>query len=296
MMTRSATLISISLFFVFTTKAQVVDSFATAQSVAVSSMYTPPAKSSTNNSEKVYTIKPWLDIPLAAATTAWTLYGFSVIYGRDSVPVSELNALDRNNINNFDRGTTSNYSLKAKSASDVFFYGSMPLPLVLMLDKKMRKDAARIGLLYLETIGVTGTIYTVAAMSANRFRPYAYNPDVPLAARTRGGARNSFFAGHVAVVGTSTFFMASMYTHYHPELKNKWIFYSIAGAATVTTAILRVKAGQHFPTDVIVGSLLGPTVGILVPHFHKNKALNQHLSFYPQIGNGSTGFTALYKF
>jgi hypothetical protein len=199
---------------------------------------------------RVYKMKYGIDIPIAAAGTAWTLYGFSKIYGRDPSTTAEVLALDRNNVNSFDRPITKEYSESAAKVSDDFFHGSMPLPLILLFDKKISKDAADLGLLYLEAMAVTGTVYTVSAMSANRYRPYAYNPNVDIAKRTRGGARNSFFAGHVALVGTSTFFMAKVYTDYHPEMRGKWALVTLAGAMTTTTGILRLKSGQHFPTDV----------------------------------------------
>ncbi len=239
-------------------------------------------------------MKPAIDIPIAAAGSAWTLYGFSKIYGRDDVSVEKINSLRRSTINRIDRSTADNYSPKAKSASDKFFYSSMPLPLFLLLDKKIRKDALSVGLLWLESMAVTGTLYTTSAMMANRFRPYAYNPEVAIETRTRGGARNSFFAGHVALVGTSTFFIATVLNQYHPEWNNKWIMYTLAGAATVTTGYLRVRAGQHFPTDVMTGVGVGTLVGILVPTLHKNRKVDPKLTFYPVTGQ-STGFTAIYK-
>jgi membrane-associated phospholipid phosphatase len=295
-------IISLGLFFCFT--------YVTAQTADDSNFIKPPDSSlvkmqpmntveNTGRGHRYegqpYKIKPLLDIPLTAAGVAWTLYGFSVVYNRDSVTAAELATLDRNNVNSFDRGTTKNYNEKIRHISDQFFYGSMPLPLILLFDKKIRKDAGRMGLMYLETMAVTGTIYTICAMSANRFRPYAYNTDVPLSKRTRGGSRNSFFAGHPSIVGTSTFFMASVYSAYHPEMKNKWILYTIAGAATATTALLRVKAGQHFPTDALIGVIVGPTVGLLVPHFHRNRAMNPRLSFMPHFSTTETGVTAYYK-
>ncbi len=244
----------------------------------------------------VYKIKPGIDIPAAILFDAYSIYGMSVIYGRDAVPVTEINALNKNNVNKFDRPGTAKYSLKAKDASDKFFYGSMPLPLLLMLDKKIRKDGLKMGVLFLETMGVTGVLYTTSAMIADRFRPYAYNPDVPMDIRTRGGARNSFYAGHPAVVATSTFFMATVYAHYHPDMKNKWILYSLAGAATAATGLLRLQAGQHFKTDVITGVTMGTLVGILIPRLHQNKNFKTaKLSLLPRFENGSSGFTALYK-
>ena len=234
-------------------------------------------------------------MPITALTTAWTLYGFSVVYNRDTVVASELNMLNRNNVNSFDRGTTLNYSEKARKASDMFFYGSMAAPFFLLFDKRIRANAGGIGLMYLETMAATGTIYTIAAMSANRFRPYSYNPNVPQAKRTRGGARNSFFAGHPAIVSTSTFFMATVLDDYHPEWKNKWILYTAASAATLTTGYLRYKAGQHFPTDIIVGTLIGPTVGLLMPRLHRYKNKDHRLSFSPHMDQYGSGLSAFYR-
>lgn len=243
---------------------------------------------------KVYKIKYGLDIPITVAGTAWTLYGFSKIYGRDKVPEAEILALDPNDLNSIDRSTADNYSEKAKNASDKFFYGCMPAPLLFLLDKKMRKDAAKIGLLYLEAMAVTGTVYTVSAMSASRFRPYAYNPKVEMGTRRGGGARNSFPAGHPGLVATSTFFMAKVYSDYHPQMKNKWILYTVAGSASLATGLLRIRAGQHFPTDVMVGVPLGVLSGILVPHFHKNRE-NSNLILMPYSTGDANGMTAIIK-
>lgn len=245
----------------------------------------------------VYKIKPWIDIPATLVLDGLSLNGMRVIYGRDPLTEAEVLALDKNNINSFDRPISDNYSEKAKSASDLFFYGSMPLPLFLMLDPAIRKDGLKVGLLFLQTMGATGTLYTTSAMIANRYRPYSYNANVPLDTRRRGGARNSFYAGHPSVVATSTFFMAKIYSDYHPNMKHKWILFTLAGTAAATTAYLRVKAGQHFTTDAIVGVVVGSLTGVLVPHLHKNKnADTRKLTLMPnfQLGGG-TGFTAYYK-
>ena len=246
--------------------------------------------------EPVFNIRNKFDIPATAVLAGWPLFAMSIIYDRDPVPVTEVNTLDIHNINKFDRPIADNYDEKARKASDKFFYGSMPLPLFLLLDKKIRKDGLKVGLLYLETMGVTGSVYVTSAMLANRFRPYAYNANVDITKRTRGGARNSFFAGHPAFVASSTFFMAEVYTSYHPEMREKWILYSVAGAAAVTTGLLRLKAGQHFRTDVLTGLTVGTLSGILIPHFHKNKNYDKRrLTLMPNYENGATGFTALYK-
>src|SRR5688500_970429 len=126
-----------------------------------------------------------------------------------------------------------------------------------MRDKEIRKDGLKIALLYLESMSVTGLLYTSAVYFADRYRPYAYNPNVPMSERTRGGAKNSFFAGHVALVGTSTFFIAKILNDYHPDWKAKWLPFTLAGAATATTGYLRYRGGQHFLSDILLGTAVG---------------------------------------
>ncbi len=263
-------------------------------SIPLFSQYTDTIPVKETRKESIYKIKPWIDIPATLILDGLSLNGMRIIYGRDTIPVSELQSLKISDINSFDRPIADNYSLQAKKTSDLLFYGSMPLPLFLLIDPAIRKDGLKVGLLYLQAMGLTGTIYTTSAMIVNRYRPYAYNPNVPMQNRQRGGARNSFYGGHPSVVATATFFMAKVYSDYHPNMRNKWILYTTAGVLSATTGYLRIKAGQHFTTDVIVGVIMGAASGILVPHFHKNKAL-QRLTIMPNYQNRQGGFTASYK-
>ena len=81
----------------------------------------------------------------------------------------------KEDINGFDRWGAGIYSEKAATTSDLLFYGSMPLPLILLADKHIRKDAAKIGFLYLEAMSITGLLYTGSTYLTDRYRPLAYN-------------------------------------------------------------------------------------------------------------------------
>lgn len=248
------------------------------------------------NSGEVYKLKPAVDVPLTAVTMGWSLYAFTKIYSKDPSTPAQIQALNKNDLAPINRAGADNYSLKAQNISDYLFYGSMPLPIVLLLDKKIRKDAGKIGFLFLETMSVTGVLYTSSVYFKDKYRPYAYNPNVPLDERIAGGAKNSFFAGHPALVGTSTFFMAKVYADYHPESKIKWLMYTAASLATVTTGYLRYKGGMHHLTDVFIGTAIGPLIGILVPHFHKVKnGKEPSVSLMPYYGN-EKGIAMVWKF
>jgi len=110
-----------------------------------------------------------------------------------------------------------------------------------------------------------------------------------------GNYKNAFFAGHVAVVATSTFFMAKVYNDYHPDSKFKYVLWGGAVLATGTMGYLRHIAGKHFPTDILVGTAVGTLSGILVPGLHKNKNNEDRAwRLSPAIGNGYSGLTFNY--
>jgi membrane-associated phospholipid phosphatase len=110
-----------------------------------------------------------------------------------------------------------------------------------------------------------------------------------------GNARNSFFAGHVALVGTSTFFTAKVFSDYHPDSKLRYLFWGAAAVATGATGYLRHRAGKHFPSDVLIGTAVGTLSGILVPTFHKTKLMKkQNFTLIPFSGQ-SHGLAMVYR-
>lgn len=252
---------------------------------------------SDNKNQPVYKLKPAVDIPVIAVGAGWSTYAFTKIYSKDPSTVEEINSLRKEDINGFDRWAAEVYSEKAANTSDFFFYGAMPLPLVLLADKHIRKDAGKIGLMYLEAMSVTGLLYTGATYSFDRYRPLAYNTEAPMGERTGGGAKNSFFAGHVALVGTASFFTAKVFSDYHPDSKLRYLFYGAAIVATGGTGYLRHRGGKHFPSDIILGTAVGTLSGILVPQFHKTKLFKDpNLSLLPYTTGQSHGLVMNYKF
>ena len=256
---------------------------------------TPPT-----GSNEIYNLKLAVDIPLTAVTAAWSLYAFPKIYDKRDISPEELDNLDKNNINGFDRWAADVYHEDAAKNSDIFFYAAMPLPLVLLIDREIRKDALKVGFLYLEAMSVTGLFYTGSAYLWDRFRPLTYYKGAPNDSELRadqlsGNARNSFLGGHPALVATSSFFVASVYADYHPESKFKYVLYGVAAVATGGTAYLRHRGGKHFPSDLLVGTAIGTLSGLMVPRLHKNKNYsNSKVRVMPFTGE-SHGLHLVYK-
>ncbi len=235
---------------------------------------------------QVYNYNNKLDIPLSSVATAISLFNFTQVYSKESSSEESILSLNPDDVNGFDKGAAGNYNPGAKDASDFIFSVAIPTPLIFFaFDKKMKEDYMRLSLLYWESMSFMGVAYSTSLQLNDRRRPYTYNTDLPMNVRRKGGGKNSFYSGHTGLVATSTFFLASVYADYHPDSKYKWVLFTSAGVATILTGYLRVRAGEHFPTDVILGGLVGTASGILVPYFHKNKLFNnENLSVIPVTG------------
>jgi len=243
-----------------------------------------------------YTIKAKVDIPVLAGAGAFTLYNFSRISKKTPSSQAFVEGLKKKDVNWFDRWGVRSYSEKKDNQSYIPFFVSMPLPLLVFgIDKKMRKDFFKLSFLYAEALTITGVLYSTGAAYTNRLRPLVYSPETPMEKRLSSESKKSFFAGHVAVVATSTFFIARVLSEYHPESRIKWLYYSIAGAATFTTAYLRQAAGEHFPSDILLGMAVGTLSGLLTPSLHQHKLIkNQRLSVLP-FGVHGAGLAAIYR-
>jgi membrane-associated phospholipid phosphatase len=245
--------------------------------------------------KEVYKLNLGVDIPVTATGTLWSLYAFTKIYNKDASNEETILALNKSDVNGFDRRAIRPYDKKIDEISYLPFYASMPMPVFFLFDKRMRKDIAKLSFLYLEAMSVTGLLYTGSTYLTNRYRPYVYSEETDLGQRTRGGGKNSFYAGHVALVATSTFFFAQVWADYHPESKAKWVWYGLAGAATGATAWMRYQGGQHFPSDILLGITQGTLTGLLVPKLHKTRLIKDpNLSITPFTGL-SHGLAVRYK-
>jgi membrane-associated phospholipid phosphatase len=172
-------------------------------------------------------------------------------------------------LNSLDKIATSTYSLKADKTSDCFLLGSNFLPLTLLADKRIRKDFATILTMGAETMLISNGLTGLSKTGIQRTRPYVYNGSVALDAKLTKNARYSFISGHTSQVAAMSFFTAKVYVDYYPDSDWKPVVWAAAAAVPAVTGYLRVKAGKHYPTDVMAGYAVGALTGILVPQLHK---------------------------
>ncbi len=140
----------------------------------------------------------------------------------------------------------------------------------------MRSDFLKLSFLYVEALSTTGLLGYSATYFVDQYRPYAYSPGTSMAQKESQNAKNSFYAGHVEIVAVSSFFLATVYADYHPHSKIKWLGYVLSSAATLGMGYMRLEAGMHFPSDILLGAATGTLSGILIPYFHNHKVVKNN--------------------
>jgi membrane-associated phospholipid phosphatase len=220
---------------------------------------------------------------------------------KDAFTETEARNLNKNDVNSFDRFSAGNHSASAKKVSDVMLYGSLAAPALLLFDSDINDNTGQLLALYVETMAITGTLFTMGSAAFPRTRPLVYDKSgaVPMREKTRANAQNSFFAGHTAAVSTVSFFTAKVFHDYNPDSPLRPFVW--AGAALVPAAVgyLRLEAGKHFLSDNLVGYGVGAAVGILVPQLHKkgnNSGFSISPGVIPLLGQAVDGVHLQYKF
>jgi PAP2 superfamily protein len=215
---------------------------------------------------------------------------------------AQFNDLNRDELNAFDRWALDQNPDHRKTIQQIGDYSQIPFflvpPALLAINKEMRKDWLNLMLMYWEGHTITFFSYNYSFMGPrfqNRYRPMVYYTEIPVEERNIGYNRSSFYSGHVASVTYTSFFMAKVYSDYHPDIgARKYLLYAAALVPSAAMSYLRIRALAHFPSDCMVGMIVGATVGITVPEFHKfhNKNISLGMFSSPE----GTGLTMRWTF
>jgi membrane-associated phospholipid phosphatase len=158
-------------------------------------------------------------------------------------------------------------------------------------------------ILYSESIAITWAFTDATKIGVRRPRPIDY---VNCGAATANSSscdstdlQLSFFSGHAATTATiaaTASYLAFVRDGWHAP--RPWITLAAGTLLTGFVSYERVRAGEHFPTDVLVGSMAGASIGVLVPHFHRRahyhgtelEAPPRWIGYAPVTGGGALTF------
>jgi membrane-associated phospholipid phosphatase len=252
---------------------------------------------SLSKGESPYKTSWKVDAPVTAGFIGLNVLGLSLIKNKKGLSTADalIAQNDKKSVNGIDRFSAGWYSESIDKISYYPFYGSFAMPVVLLLNKNMGSKAGQVLAMYIETMAVTGSLYTITAGSINRSRPYVYGTEAPLDKRMDKGARRSFFAGHTAATASASFFAAKVFNDFNPDSKAKPYVWATAAALPAFVGYCRLKGGNHFLTDNLLGYAVGASAGILVPHLHKKDRSN-NLSIVPVSAPDFNGMNVTYTF
>lgn len=217
----------------------------------------------------VYRYNAAVSAPLLGAGIGLNAGAFVLHKKKNRLTEEDLAKVDIQKVNAFDRFAVSNWDIHAGHCSDGLMYASIASPLLLLADKTGRKESGRIALMAGEVFILNTGLTSLTKEWAKRKRPFVYNPSIGNTPKFDKDATASFFSGHTSTSAAMCFFTAKVYTDLHPNSKMLPLVWSMAALTPAVTGILRVKAGKHFPTDVLVGYIVGAALGVAIPELHK---------------------------
>ena len=208
------------------------------------------------------------DIPIIISAFGLDLSADSYKRTIDGLSEDQIKELDKNEIFFLDRFAADLYDLKLKEASDYTVYTQFLIPIAtsFVFDKK---NFISDMIIYGETMYLQAGITKWCKFLTKRNRPYTYNDQADSSRQDNRDARFSFVSMH-----TTTAFSAAVFGSYlYQERGGQYptLFWIANLSLAAATGILRVASGDHFPTDIICGAIIGSAFGYLIPALHRVK-------------------------
>lgn len=232
---------------------------------------------------QTYRLSWAVDLPLAGGAMGTTLANGILARQVKALTPDEVEALNPNDVNGFDRFATENWSPQASHVSDAGLVIGALAPFATLIPNSGRAELGSIAVMGMEGLFLTFGTTSLTKTLTLRPRPFVYNPNADAVAKYTNDARFAFFSGHTSLTAYGCFFTAKVLHDLHPDAK--WRPYVWGGAVLVSgaTGYLRIAAGKHYLSDVLAGFAVGAGIGWLVPALHKGKS--ETFSVYP-TGNG----------
>ena len=243
-----------------------------------------------------FSLQPGLEAEITAAGVSLLAAGrYYVSETRAPDPLT----LSRGDVPGFDRIALDLHSGRAGNLSDrtvracaflaLFAAGS---PLLVREEGVLSGTVVNLAM-YAETMLLEQGLTALAKGTVRRSRPYAYDASLPLDFRRERNAALSFWSGHTASAFAGAVFAGYVFQVRNPRSRYIAPIWIAGMSAATVTAVMRVRAGQHFPSDVAAGAVVGSFAGWVVPRLHRGR---EHRVRVGSTVNGQPGLRILVSF
>lgn len=171
----------------------------------------------------------------------------------------------------FDRSVERYLSTSAHGASNVTVTSSIVVPIAAQFSDGFSREFTKALVVQSQALMATLVVNTTIKELVSRPRPYTHNRNaIDLCQRKGivGETDVSFPSGHSASAFAGAMAGALLYTARVDDAAARHVMWGAEFALAAATAELRVFAGRHYRSDVLVGSALGAAFGLLVPSLH----------------------------
>jgi len=171
-------------------------------------------------------------------------------------------------------------------ASDITVALCSLMPVLLPLSGETAGCGGRHAVMYCESILILNGLVNVSKNAVQRARPYVYHRAVPGQVFDEKKDYQSFFSAHTAFAFLGAVYTGTVLEQTRPgALWNRYVWIGGLSLAAVT-GMFRILSGNHFPTDVLTGAVIGSVIGYLIPAVHWNHSEERHGrtgSFAPRL-------------
>ena len=214
-----------------------------------------------------------VDLPVTIAAGA---LGAGLLLGREDIVRSRCMPICAEGaLNGLDRPFAGRYVPAAATASDVLVAVNLGLPVALdLLELGLGEHPdGWIGwgedtLILGEAMAVNVAAQSLTALALQRPRPYTYGEIAPLDKRTAADGYLSFYSQHTSNSFAAATAYAYLFGVRHPHSPWRAAVWVLGEGLAAMDGCLRVTAGYHFPSDVLVGAAVGTAIGVVVPWLH----------------------------
>ena len=235
-----------------------------------------------------YEVSVRLDVPLSLGIVMTSVLGVYQYYGMSRISSSDLKP--KSELLPWDRPFAGRYSGWATTVSH--YSGALAVaPLVLAGYSWYKGDAdghdfGAFTLMFVEAIALQNALNQLVRSTQLWPRPFIYakrGEGRKKAESAQGEAYGSFYSGHASAAFTVAVFTGEWFSEIYPNSQYKNFVWASSLTLAAAVGALRVVAGKHYPTDVVVGSLMGTGVSLGVLKLHE--ICKKNISFWAFPGN-----------
>ena len=219
------------------------------------------------NAQYVYRYKAFLD-PAFAIGNGIVLTG-SLLAQKHVSPLADkvILGLNKKDVNRFDRIACTQWNPQIAKVSDGLAIGTGLMYSYFLFKPETNRESINIAGVAFQSLLLSQSLSNALKLGL-RNRPYLYNQEVSMEEKRKVDARMSFFSAHTSTVSSLCYSFAFAHNTYFPDKKHTGVW---IGAITLPAiqGFLRVKAGKHYPSDVITGYLVGLGSSLIMHYLHK---------------------------